>query len=179
MKRLRFPIPLALLTLLALPAFAQVPIATPAPPNTAPPAQPGHEVTADGRHTLNLKDADIQALVATVSEITGRNFIVGPNVQGKVTVISAHPMQPDETYDVFLSVLRVHGYAAVSAGSMIKIVPEAMAQAEGSNSVATAESGDAIVTQIVPLRHVAANELGPILRALLPQGEHAIEDPPS
>ncbi|HVH33422.1 MAG TPA: hypothetical protein VM847_04845, partial [Tahibacter sp.] len=47
-----------------------------------------------GTHTLNLKDADIQALIATVSEITGKNFIVGPNVQGKVSVISARPMQP-------------------------------------------------------------------------------------
>src|SRR5664279_3779541 len=57
--------------------------------------QPGHAATADGRHTLNLKDADIQALIATVSEITGKNFIVGPNVQGKVTVVSAKPMKPD------------------------------------------------------------------------------------
>ena len=116
MKRLQVRNPLVLLTLLALPAFAQVPISTPAPQNTAPPAQPGHEVTADGRHTLNLKDADIQALIATVSEITGKNFIVGPNVQGKVTVVSAKPMRPDEIYDVFLSVLRVHGFAAVPSG---------------------------------------------------------------
>ena len=59
-----------------------------------------------GTHTLNLKDADIQVLIATVSEITGKNFIIGPNVQGKVTVVSARPMKPDEIYDVFLSVLR-------------------------------------------------------------------------
>ena len=32
-------------------------------------------------------------------------------------------------YDVFLSVLRVQGFAAVPSGSMIKIVPEAVAQA--------------------------------------------------
>ncbi len=143
---------------------------------TAAVAQPPPSAAGNppGTHTLNLKDADIQALIATVSEITGKNFIVGPNVQGKVSVISARPMQPDEIYDVFLSVLRVHGYAAVPAGSMIKIVPEAMAQAEGGNSVATAESGDAIVTQIVPLRHVAAAELVPILRPLLPQGAQLI-----
>ncbi|UXI69096.1 type II secretion system secretin GspD [Tahibacter amnicola] len=153
-------IALVLALALAAPAVAQ-----------PPPSAAGNP---PGTHTLNLKDADIQALIATVSEITGRNFIVGPNVQGKVSVISAKPMQPDEIYDVFLSVLRVHGYAAVSAGSMIKIVPEAMAQAEGGNSVATAESGDAIVTQIVPLRHVAAAELVPILRPLLPQGAQLI-----
>ena len=99
--------------LFASPAFAQG--------STTP-----SSVAADGRHTLNLKDADIQALIATVSEITGKNFILGPNVQGKVTVISAKPMKPDEIYDVFLSVLRVHGYAAISQGSMIKIVAEAL-----------------------------------------------------
>src|SRR4029079_15134454 len=42
-----------------------------------------------GAHTLNLTYADIQVLIATVSEITGKNFIIGPNVQGKVTVVSA------------------------------------------------------------------------------------------
>jgi general secretion pathway protein D len=143
-------------------AFAQ--------PGTAP----ASTANPPGTHTLNLKDADIQALIATVSEITGKNFIVGPNVSGKVTVVSAKPMRPDEIYDVFLSVLRVHGYAAIPSGSMIKIVPEAMAQAEGGNSVATAESGDAIVTQIIPLNHVTANELVPILRPLLPQGAQLI-----
>jgi general secretion pathway protein D len=176
MKRLQYRNPLALLTLLALPAFAQVPISTPAPQSTAPPAQPGHEVTADGRHTLNLKDADIQALIATVSEITGKNFIVGPNVQGKVTVVSAKPMRPDEIYDVFLSVLRVHGFAAVPSGSMIKIVPEAVAQQDGStgNEGGRERSADELVTQIVPVKHVAAAELVPILRPLMPQGGQLI-----
>ncbi len=133
-------------------------------------------MTADGRRTLNLKDADIEALIATVSEITGKNFIVGPNVQGKVTVVSARPMKPDEIYDVFLSVLRVHGFAAVQSGSMVKIVPEAMAQQDGAATVGgTRErSADELVTQIVPVKHVSAAELVPILRPLMPQGGQLI-----
>ena len=76
---------LFLLTLAASPALAQKQI-TP----TSPPAPtPGSEVTADGRRTLNMKDADIEALIATVSEITGKNFIVSPLVQGKVTVVGS------------------------------------------------------------------------------------------
>ena len=38
--------------------------------------------------TLNLKDADISALISTVAEVTDRNFIVDPRVKGKVTVVS-------------------------------------------------------------------------------------------
>jgi len=143
---------------------------------SAQPPVSGSATTGDGRHTLNLKDADIQALIATVSEITGKNFILGPNVQGKVTVISAKPMQSDEIYDVFLSVLRVHGYAAIAQGSMIKIVPEAMAQQDGSASLngGAPHAPDELITQIVPVRHVAASEMIQILRPLMPQGGQLI-----
>jgi general secretion pathway protein D len=155
----------AVLALCAVHAIAQ-----PNSPAAAPAANP------PGTHTLNLKEADIQALIATVSEITGKNFIVGPNVAGKVTVVSAKPMKADEIYDVFLSVLRVHGYAAIPSGNMIKIVPEAMAQQDGSGGLngTHAHEPDELVTQIVPVKHVSASELVPILRPLMPQGAQLI-----
>jgi len=170
MRRVVLPIAFGIVFAARLPAaHAQAP--------AVPDMQsPTHAATADGRHTLNLKDADIQALIATVSEITGKNFIVGPTVQAKVTVISARPMRPDEIYDVFLSVLRVHGFAAVPSGSMIKIVPEAVAQQDGATDVAAtaARAPDELVTQIVPVKHVSAAELVPVLRPLMPQGGQLI-----
>ena len=137
-----------------------------------PDLAPAHAATTDGRHTLNMKDADIQALIATVSEVTGRNFIVAPSVQGKVTVVSARPMLPDELYQVFLSVLRVHGYAAIESGSMVRIEPEAAAQQDGGGAIGDAATRNAeeLVTQVIPVRHVAAADLVPILRPLMPQG---------
>ncbi len=174
MHRKLMPVLLAVLAGV-FPAIACLPRAGHAQAAANPPT-PGHIATADGRHTLNLKDADIQALIATVSEITGKNFIVGPTVQGKVTVISARPMKPDEIYDVFLSVLRVHGYAAVGSGSMIKIVPEVVAQQDGASPVGAigTRASDELVTQIVPVKHVSATELVPILRPLMPQGGQLI-----
>ena len=163
---------------LLVPAFIGAFVALGANAQTRAPEaqQPGHSTTADGRHTLNLNDSDINALIATVAEITGKNFIVGPNVQGKVTVVSARPMKPDEIYDVFLSVLRVHGFAAVPAGSMIKIVQETTAQQDGSTGVngLGARAADELVTEIVPVKHVSAAELVPILRPLMPQGGQLI-----
>ncbi len=140
-------------------------------PDAAPPTS-----SADGRHTLNMKDADIQALIATVSEITGKNFIVAPTVQGKVTVVSARPMLPDELYEVFLSVLRIHGYAAVASGSMVRIEPEALAQQDGASAIgeAHARGAEELVTQVVPVHHVAAADLVAILRPLMAQGGQLI-----
>lgn len=122
-----------------------------------------------GDHTLNLKDADIRVFIATVSEITGKSFIVDPRVEGKVNVVSTKPMDAAEVYRTFESVLRVHGYAAVPSGSMVKIVPEAIAKQDGDAGTAPSGGPDAIVTRVVELKHVAANELLPILQQLVPQ----------
>ncbi len=105
----------------------------------------------------------------TVSEVTGRNFIVDPRVQGKVTVISARALRDDEVYQVFLSVLKVHGYVAVPSGSVVKILP----QAQGRTGGGLGGSGsDEIVTRIIPVRNVPAHTLVPVLRPLLPQFAH-------
>jgi len=48
--------------------------------------------------TLNLKDADINTLITTVSEVTGKNFIVDERVKGKVTVISSRPMSSEAVF---------------------------------------------------------------------------------
>jgi general secretion pathway protein D len=124
--------------------------------------------------TLNLKDADIGALISTVAEVTNRNFIVDPRVKGKVTVISSRPMDSEEVYQVFLSILKVHGFAAVPSGAVIKIVPDVNAKQEDIPTVTDRETGrgDEMVTRVVEVNNVAAAQLVPILRPLVPQQGH-------
>ncbi len=145
-------------------------IAQTAPP--VPAAEPA-PATADGRQTLNLKNADINVLIATVAEITGRNFIVDPRVEGRVTVITSEPMTPGEIYDTFLSVLRVNGFAAVENGRLVRIVPDAVARQFDtpvqSAPAAAQASPDALVTRVLTVENVAAAEVADLLRPLLPQ----------
>jgi len=124
--------------------------------------------------TLNLKDADIGALISTVAEVTDRNFIVDPRVKGKVTVISSRPMDSEEVYQVFLSILKVHGFAAVPSGEVIKIVPDVNAKQDGipTASDSAPGRGDQMVTRVVQVDNVAAAQLVPILRPLVPQQGH-------
>ncbi|HLA75560.1 MAG TPA: type II secretion system secretin GspD [Gammaproteobacteria bacterium] len=127
--------------------------------------------------TLNFKDADIQAVISTVAEITGKNFIVDPRVNGKVTIISSRPMDKDEIYQVFLSLLEVHGFATVPAGgNAIKIIPDANAKFNNIPTATDAEpgSGDEIITRVIEVNKVQAAQLVPILRPLIsPQGHMA------
>jgi general secretion pathway protein D len=131
--------------------------------------------------TLNFKDADIGAVIQTVSDITGKNFIVDPRVKGKVTVISSTPLRPDEVYEVFLAVLNVHGFAVVPGPSASKIVPEVNAKQSEIPNVSAGHPGrdDEYVTRVIPVKHVAAAQLVPILRPLLPQQGHLAAFPQS
>src|SRR5579885_1982040 len=95
---------------------------------TGKPQANGAKKSSAAAVTLNLKDADIATLIATVSEVTGKNFIVDPRVKGKVTVVSSSPMNGDAVYETFLAVLEVEGFAAVPAGAAIKIVPDTNAR---------------------------------------------------
>ncbi len=124
--------------------------------------------------TLNLKDADINALIGTVAEVTGKNFIVDPRVKGKVTVISSRAMDSEEVYQVFLSILKVHGFAAVPSGPVIKILPDVSAKQDAIPSVGDEAPGhgDEMVTRVVQVDNVAAAQLVPILRPLVPQQGH-------
>ncbi|HXG27847.1 MAG TPA: type II secretion system secretin GspD [Nevskiales bacterium] len=128
--------------------------------------------------TLNFEDAEISAVIATVSEITGRNFIVDPRVKGKVTVLSPTPLAPDAVYEAFLSILQVHGFAAVPVGDVIKIVPEAEARQGGARAQARIASDD-IVTRVIAIENVSAVQLVPILRPLVPQYGHLAAYPGS
>jgi len=124
--------------------------------------------------TLNLKDADINALVESMSVLTGKNFIVDPRVKGKVTIISAKAMDEKELYEVFLAVLGVHGFAAIPGDNVTKIVPAAGAKQE---SVPTVElrsrvEADQIVTRIIQVQNVSAAQIVPILRPLIPPQGH-------
>ncbi|MEN8178067.1 MAG: type II secretion system secretin GspD [Pseudomonadota bacterium] len=124
--------------------------------------------------TLNLNNADISALIKTVSEHTGKNFVIDPRVKGQVTVISAHPMEREEFYAVFLSILEVHGFSTVPAGDVIKIVPNVKAKQVGIPTGDTDDQlpGDQVVTRIIQVKNVTAAQLVPILRPLIPQEGH-------
>ena len=131
--------------------------------------------------TLNLKDADLQSFIETVAEITGKNFVIDPRVKAKVTVVSARPMDKKEIYEVFLSVLQVHGFATVEVGEVIKILPDVNAK-QGAGSVVTNSSGskgDELVTRVIEVDNVAAAQLVPILRPLVPQQGHLAAYPGS
>jgi general secretion pathway protein D len=131
--------------------------------------------------TPNYKDADIQQIIEAVGAVTGKNFIIDPRVKAQVTMVSSSPMTPEAFYEAFLSILQVYGYVAVPSGSVIKIVPDANARQMPGWEGAAAKNrrADDIETRVILVKNVAAAQLVPILRPLIPQYGHLAAHPAS
>ncbi len=119
-------------------------------------------------HTLNLQDTDIRLLVETISDMTGKNFVVDPEVQGKITVISSQPIPEDEVYDLFLSVLSVNGYTTEEQGNVIKIIPVGK-----SNPMYAPSKGhpDDLMTRIFRIEHMSADDVTQVIKSINPKAK--------
>lgn len=132
--------------------------------------------------SLNMRDVDIRTVIDTVADVTRRTFLVDPRVKGNVTIISSQPMTREELYEAFLSILQVHGYAAVETGNIVKVIPDASAkQIGGPTYTEGGDQGDDdnLVTKVIALQYVEAAQLVPVLRPLVPQDGHLAGYPDS
>ena len=123
------------------------------------------------RITPNFKDADITQIIEAVTAATGKTFIVDPRVRAQVTMLSSTPMTTEQFYQAFLAILQVHGFMAVPAGNIIKVLPEANLRTLPGDDLPSHVSGssDEVVTQVIAVRNVSAAQLVPVLRPLMPQ----------
>jgi general secretion pathway protein D len=116
--------------------------------------------SSDNKWVVNFKDADIQSVIGQVARITGDNYIISPNVNGKVNVISQAPLTKSELKELLLSVLYINGFTAVTSGASIVIEPNADAR---KNNIIIDKSGKtkgaAFVARVIPLKFANITDL--------------------
>lgn len=135
-------------------------------------SQPG---MADELVSVNFDGVDIRAVLKTIGEVTGINFIPHESVSGTVTVMSPTPIRLGDIYAFLQSILDVHGYAAIETENIVKVVPKAEAaksslQVRVGGDPARIPKNDGIVTQIIPLKYADATEVSRIVEPILSTG---------
>ena len=116
---------------------------------------------AQEQASINFRDADINTLIESVAEITGRSFVVDPRVRGNVTIIAPNTIDADMLYQAFLSALQVQGFQAVDDGAVVRIVP--FNQAFGLLGGGDNE----IETRLIKVDYVDAQGLAPVIRQVI------------
>ena len=156
------------------------PSGIPGPTGVRPPGTVAVSPRA-GEVLLNFQQADLQAVVKAMAQMTGRNMLIDPRVRGQVTIVSARPMPISAAYQVFLSALKAQGFTAVEGpGDSVRIVPiaEAKANAPVNEQPGPPRGGEQIITQVVIGQHVAVAQLQNVLRPLMsPTSQLSVYEP--
>lgn len=115
---------------------------------------------------VNMRGVEIADVADQISRLTGRTLILDPAVKGSVTVTSAQPLSPSGVWELFQSVLRANGFAAVRSGRAWRIVPQGNAVRDGGVPTRGA-SGQELVTRMIRLSNVPAAEAARVARPLV------------
>ncbi|MCB0345386.1 MAG: type II secretion system secretin GspD [Bdellovibrionales bacterium] len=122
---------------------------------------------------LNVKDAEITALIKTFSKLTKRNYVVDSGVKGKVTIHLPTPVTIAEALRIFDSVLLLKGYTTVPIEENTwKVVAskDAKQTTIPIKSDGSLQPSDQIVTEFVRLSHVAAADMQKLLTQYISPG---------
>ena len=132
--------------------------------------------------TIDFDNVDIRVFVKFISELTGQNFVIDKAVKGNVTIISPKKISVDDAYKVFESVLEVHGFTAIPAGDIVKILPSRSARERNVETRLKEEAitpEDRVVTQIVSLEYANPDEMKKVLTPLVSKSSVIISYSPT
>ncbi|MGF1631836.1 MAG: type II secretion system secretin GspD [Kiloniellaceae bacterium] len=118
--------------------------------------------------TLNFVDADLREVIRAVLEDTlDLNYVVDPNVQGRVTLQTSRPLTPEQVLPTLEELLGMNGAALVESDGLFRVVPAERAGLGIGNLSYDGPSGRGVTTRVIPLQFVSANELGAIAQSFV------------
>ncbi len=150
------------------------------PPAAAPPAAAAEAPTPAAARpparqlVLNFDNADVEVVIQAAAEIVGFNYVLAPTARGrKITVQTVGKISSDEVFAVLLTILDVNGLAAVRSGNLYRIIPREGAPQTPVKTIVGREVSaslppDEVVTQVVPLQFIGAQDAVALLRPFVP-----------
>ncbi len=126
----------------------------------------GNPVIAN-QANFSFVNADIESVIKAIGDYAEVTFIIDPRVKGTLTLVSEKPLSKAQSLQLLASVLRMQGYAVVSANGYSKVVPESDAKLQGSLVSSNNARNDQVATQIFHLSHESAANLVNVLRPLI------------
>ena len=124
----------------------------------------------NARFHLDIVDEELEAVVKLIACIKMRNIILSKPLKGKkITIYSPVKVSAEEAYRAFLTALEANGLTISRQGKfwrIIEIKDYARASDPFQKDDSTPPSEDRMVTQIVQLKHVDAQEINEIITKL-------------
>ncbi len=142
-----------------------------APPiSQAEPEDITNENYPDLIESFDYPNADITDVIKAISELTGKNFIIDQSVtRGKISIIAPTQITVAEAYKAFLTALSVNGLTVIPSGKFLKITQarNAIKDSIETYSGSYAPDADIMITRIVHMKYISAEELDKRIRILV------------
>ena len=132
-----------------------------------------------GEITLDFVDADLRDVVrAILGDILGRNFVIDPDVAGRVTLSTNHPIGRADLLPTLEAVLASQGVKLLAYDTLYRITrSSASAALSGGGIDVDPAIGERNASyRVFPLKFIAADHMKAILEPLLPDGAVVYED---
>lgn len=131
------------------------------------------EAATDTGSEINIRNADIAAVVRIFSKKTKRNFILDERVKGTVSLYLPGKVSDEDSLRILDSVLSLKGFTSVPIGENLwKIVPSKEAiqttiPTIGGTAAGTDSPSSSMVTRLFPLKYIGAEDAKQILTPLV------------
>ena len=125
------------------------------------------KIPLNAKIRLDFNEISLSDLTKFISCITEQNFLLSAAAKktGTISILSPKPVTVYEAYKAYLSALEANNLTVVENGKFLEIVPTKEAKSSGASirKGTGAPNDDRIVTRLIQLDHVAAEEILPVL----------------
>jgi general secretion pathway protein D len=123
----------------------------------------------DNGINLSFINADIESVVSAISRATNKSILIDPKVKGNISLNSKQALTPLQTIDTLATALRLNGFALVETPSGYRVVTEADAKLQSSQTYTSKSevSGDQIITRVFKLNFESATNVVNLLKPLV------------
>jgi len=103
---------------------------------------------------INFKNLKIVDFINMVAHITGKNILIGQNVQGTVDFVSVKPVAKENIYDLLIKVLATKGYTINDTGNgFLQVIRSADAPKSAPPQYGQAEIPE-VQTVVIPVENL-------------------------
>ena len=175
-----------------VPAPHVVPSAPYAPPVIPAPAQPKllqppaqQPPVKRGEVSFNFDDADVYSVIQTIfGDVLRVNYIVDPNVKGRVTFRSVEPVAKESVLPLMEVILRLNGIGIVEENGLYRIIPIADISKEPAPVGIGRDPGKVAITgkarvQVVSIQYIQSADMVRVLTPFLSKNAFIVDVPKS
>ena len=127
---------------------------------------PCKKLPLDAQIQIDFQNMKLDDLTKLMSCITGKRFLLPQGVQGQITIMSPEPVTVYEAYKAYISSLEANGLTIVQRDKFYRIVAKTKARTTGAEILgpgARPGGSDHVITQLIPVKHILADEVKELL----------------